>query len=345
MGVGQVLPIPSPVRAANASWQVEFLAPGLKCESVNTTTHLRFRNNICAFHDQSFFTELYGYLAWSPGYGYWNEEATTDVPFLGAERSSNLTFRPVAPASDFIGGTAAFSANPDVFLYVVAMPSVLQASANKVYNTLGCRYGTAPPPWIDGAMLQCQAYTSRYRVSFVYGNGDPVINIDVSYLLTEPPIRPVMAILGPHPDHVEISGCDFANVLDAQRSKECYNAPGVLRTLSSQAVMDAFARNLVGSIYVGPIQSLMRNSSIMNTALLNTKELAFLQDPQIGGEYGGQFGRGSRTLQDAILTSKTTRDKGMLNTQSHSERQPLREALEQMFQNVVVSLMSSAALQ
>lgn len=96
----------------------------------------------------------------------------------------------------------------------------------------------------------------------------------------------------------------------------------------------------MGSIYLNWYPQIKRDSGVLNTALMNTKDMLFLRDPENVKALAG-----SRTLQDAVSDSNASMSRGILNKNIHQTDQPLDLALEQMFQNVTISLMSSPALQ
>jgi hypothetical protein len=338
MDGGSILPIPGPLSKANTSWEVEFLGPALKCKQIDSILHARMRENIHAFMNQDFYDRQYGYLAWSPNSGYWNQNVTTDLPFLSNVGHQHLSFKPV----DIVfGGSMLYSINPEVLFYVALLPSVFDAGYAAVYEALN-RPKAPVPSWIDLKGIQCQAFEGHYYVAFNYEHSSAKVSIKSLAISTSHPIRPRVDVVGPNPYFKDVNGCQqFAPSNFSNRTRsQCYTNPDILRTLAYQAVMAAFGQNLMGSIYLNWYPQIKRDSGALNTALMNTKDMLFLRDPENVKALAG-----SRTLQDAVSDSNASMSRGILNKNIHQTDQPLDLALEQMFQNVTISLMSSPALQ
>ena len=335
---GSILPISGPAPNVNTSWHIDFLGPALKCKEVNSTLHARMREDIYDFMNQNYYKQLYGYLAWSPNYGYWNHKLRSDVPFLGDVREQHLFFQPV---NTQFGGSMLYSVDPEVLLYVVLLPSVLSAGHVELYGALNHRKAPVPS-WIDLKGIQCQAFEGHYYVAFNYDQSSPQVSIERLSINASHPIRPRVDVVGPNPNFKDVNGCERSPILDSSNRfrSDCYTNTDVLRTLAYQAVVDAFGRNLVGSIYLDWQANIKRDSLVLNTALVDTNELLFLRNPEKVKALTG-----ARTLQDAVSYSNGSMSRGILNKKFRHINLPLDSALEQMFQNITVSLMSSPVLQ
>ena len=222
---------------------------------------------------------------------------------------------------------------------MLAMPSVFGASYNAKYALL---QKPKLPSWIDGIMLQCQAYEGHYFLTFDNAKGFGTVSIDKLTLNTSSRIKPIYEVLGPGL-MMGGNGCQQPNIsnVSTRFEKACYTNPNTLRGLAYTAVMDAFGRSILGSIYLSYNGAFKVEPPILNNALLNAKELSFVRDWQTRKQLGGY------TLQHWILHSNETAARGLLNTNEPNLNRSLQfhETVEQMFQNLTVSLMSAPALQ
>ena len=64
MAAGKILPITPP--ATNASWNLQYYGPTLRCDHVNNTIYAHFQDNIAEALVQQYYDSLYGYISWLP---------------------------------------------------------------------------------------------------------------------------------------------------------------------------------------------------------------------------------------------------------------------------------------
>jgi hypothetical protein len=102
-------------------------------------------------------------------------------------------------------------------------------------------------------------------------------------------------------------------------------------------MMDAVGDILKGSVAVDGLKQMNRSSNVLSTSLLNTQDLSFLRK-------AAAVQLGNNTLQSMIAPSNEPNSKGLVNNEDSISAVPLHMAVEQMFQKVTISLMSSAAL-
>ena len=185
-------------------------------------------------------------------------------------------------------------------------------------------------------MLQCQLFNSTYHVSFEYLEGIQSISIDAPHVATDNGVENIATVTGSWADPPGVPPCPYLSFPDKEPGP-CRFDPDVLQALSYQSIMDAFLGNLQGVISFdqGEISG---QSRILSTALLDTPELSFLKvnpsDLTV-----------SKELAAVLSSYNTTEVRGLVNRLAGTSHQTLQEAIEQMFQNATVSLMSSAALQ
>ncbi|KAK5169089.1 uncharacterized protein LTR77_006398 [Saxophila tyrrhenica] len=329
MSGGKILRIDSP--APNASWTVDFTGPALKCSELNETAHKLFQRNIVAGTlngNVATNTMLYGYLAWNAHMGWFRDESLVGPPFLAESEHDRIAFAP----GQFPGSTL----DGNITFYMVAMPDVFGASQSAVHSLQSP--GSPYPSWIDGTMIECTLYSSEYQVAFQYTDGGQEVAIEHPSSGEDEVVKVMSTLLGPNADTQEPDGCATGNV-SASMEEGCYTKPKVLSTFSYQAVMDAFTSNLIGAVSIDGHSVLQRNSSVLSTSLLRTKELDFLRATAEVMVFGNE------TLQAQIADSSQPKTQGLLKDEDDVSSQPLAVAIEQMFENLTISLMSSGALQ
>ena len=321
--------------ASNSTWSLGLIAPYVKCKDVDPELHQRFRRNIFTSMSGLVNADLYSYLAWLPQPGWVVTHMDRDVPFLADEKGANPVFDSgLFPGSEFA----------NISFYVVSMPSMFDvgqkevtSTFNKLMNNTFRQNSLAPiPDWIDGTMLQCVFLNSTYRASFKFVEG--VQHVDIQANATSDRIQPIQQVLGPMSLNSDDQCLNPTNITDDQKNS-CYNNAEVIRRLSYQAILDAFTANLLGSVSVDGYQQMQRNSSVLNTALVDTQELAFLKTKAAAMDINNQ------TLQQIMASSPERDMMGLSNSDNVVARLPLARAIEQMFQNVTISQMSSSLLQ
>lgn len=332
MAQGEMLHITPP--AANSSWLIDFPGPYVKCQSLDTDTHQQFRKNIMEGMIDAIDANLYAYLAWLPQTGWSATQLVQDVPFQAESENGTLKFKPGL----FPGET---SAN-NISFYVVSMPSLFDVSQKEVTSTFNKWYDTTAdqnfpiPEWVDGTMLQCVLLNATYQVSFGYSDGTQHIDVEVDSISNQ--TLPIQQILGPMSGG-SIDECVNPTTITEEQKQDCYNNADVIRRLSYQSVLDAFTSNILGSISFNGFQTLQRDSGVINTALVDTQELAFLRTKAASMDAKNQ------TLQQVVASSNNEELIGLTNSNNLVSELSLAKAIESMFQNVTISQMSSSLLQ
>jgi hypothetical protein len=127
----------------------------------------------------------------------------------------------------------------------------------------------------------------------------------------------------------------------------CDFDPAILPVIAYQAVMEAFTGILRGTLTEDNANELIKNSSILSTTLVDTKELAFLND-QTTGYLGGSTGFVNNAaqhkpydLQSALAMFGKMDVSGVPQADRLAPNRSLSDALEEMFRNLTISLMSS----
>ena len=157
-----------------------------------------------------------------------------------------------------------------------------------------------------------------------------------------------------------VNGRQNISVATAEHHNDIYAAPVIegammefnkttIQNYAYQAVWDAFGRILVGTIYSSTLADnggaiITVNTTIMASALANTKELSFLSN--FNSQYSSN---GLYSLQQEILIEEgypsISHFNGTWILQAPASTSPLATTLEEYFKKATISLMSSSLLQ
>lgn len=246
MSGGQILPITPP--HLNASWEVEFYGPVIKCapaSSRDTNAIAESLNDIkkslpgLGAHIED--KEHYVHLVWAPG-----NDNDTILP----RSDSKFRTDPIGPRIQDGKNVSLFAAAFNRFEY----PQDYTKSAN---------------------ITHCTFYNASYAVKFNFTNGVPNIRAvprqpyhEFSYLDTLNGSQPLAAT---YPN---------GTIMVTHDNHTVYNATLVERQ-AYQAVMEAFGLGLVGSItYTATGQRFLGGAG--QRYLLRAKELAFMRQFRVG---------------------------------------------------------------
>jgi hypothetical protein len=326
---GAVLRITPP--APNTTWAVDFIGPSLTCTNVTSSQQSAIVSNVARANTGD-DCAAYGFLAWAPN-DYFGSEPTQALPF-NATTNTTYSFR------YYEGLTASHPAEFWVGAFPNAMQAVLYGG-----HTLTPTCASAGQPgqyeWSLGyygesTIVQCHLVNSSYHVHFDYSGEDQNITSEVS-VLDDRPIYPVGAVLGPNLTWTGILSTDAS---DEEISKSEVDVE-VLRTLSYQAILDAFNPLVIGTIEqqhyaVSPDVS----TRIVDTVLFGASELQFLTGTISGANY-----EGVSSLQQMASASNETMLQSLVNNVPASSTQPIIPMVEKLFQDIVISMMSEPQLQ
>ena len=204
----------------------------------------------------------------------------------------------------------------------------------------------------DCTMLNCQLFNTSYGVTFNYTNGEQDITVGAPHRQSDEPVKTLYLVYGPNITLGPVAPIN--TVYCSDQGETTYPAAGstpcsifdeqVVQTLAYQATMEAFI-NLISRNIAFDVQ--IQNSSILTTTLLNTKQLAFMSDSSVEAEtayYRSLNGSTEYFLQARLANSSFASLSGMPAAGYVPPSQSLSSAIEQMFQNYVVSLMNEGSL-
>jgi hypothetical protein len=331
---GTILPITPP--ASNSSWTLDFFGPSLVCKPMESSVRLEVEQNVAEWNRQSSECSYPPvYLAWTPNSPFGENTAT---PYV----------------SEVINGTLEFSEGidygPFTPMYLALMPALQSAQQRAVQNrpVLDCQHymdsNEAHPLGTDNlTFIQCDLFNASYHANFLYQSGTQQVTLDVD---RHEAFENIEGFVGPgiQEANVRVQHCKGLFLNDDSKGPACSFDPEILRRLSYNAVLDAFRRQVMGSITVGADMSeavatagFTITSNILETVLGVTKDLGYMRDA-IASDVQYSFQSALGHLQDP-------RAQGLFSTWKQETDLSLTDAIESMFHNLTISLMSSAVLQ
>ncbi|PVH69936.1 hypothetical protein DL98DRAFT_437971 [Cadophora sp. DSE1049] len=340
---GAIIPVVPP--AANSSWTLDFLGPSIKCHAVDDETRAQFKTSIANFtFSQENCDRAPGYLAWTPRVS--SRTGLRDIlPYLRAENKT-YSFNTVSAKARF---------NQDLpTLFVAVVPSLMEIDG-VIYNMTSTACSIRSNQTDQGqedisrlfgsntTMLRCDLYNSTYQADFDFVNGIQQVRVAVSNL-EDTPLRAMASVYAS--SYQPQRKCDILNKDNRLEVGEldCPFEPSVLRTLSYQAVMDAFTQLLGGTLHwsqdINDGFKIESNTTITSTSLIDSPELAFLSNLNFVTNSSSW-----PSLQNIDPQWNNSLYHGLSNKVTQDIKIPLQTGLETLFQNITISLASSPSLQ
>ncbi|KAL2671298.1 hypothetical protein Neosp_013878 [[Neocosmospora] mangrovei] len=344
---GSIIAVDAP--APNSSWSLEFLAPTLRCDEVTGDTRRRIEESITSFSDR-YCEQAPGYVAWTPA----NNKPESLLPYAlikTADKVTNFIYngfttfdREGRKAWEAVDKTQ--TERNDLVLFMAIVPAALKLGSMPD-KRFACEVGENSErgdlvplrkALFDSAasVLHCDLRNSTYEAHFNVTNGNQQVKLKVKDI-EEKPLNVITGVWGSNANSKNPS-CTPLNM-----DSECTFDPSILRHLSYQALMDAFTDVLIGSLTLRRRQTddslvFHGNTSVQSTVLTATPELQILSNLTL-------LSKDLPILQKVEPDKNNWVYKGLWNGPGEQRATPLKEALEELFQNITISLMSSPLLQ
>jgi len=337
---GSVAAITPP--AINTSWTVGFNGPALTCSDVPEQQSMAMKLNI--LNATSNITALqtclsYGFLAWT-AIGTGPDDLST-VPFYSTD---NITYTLSTSGSNPI------SFNIPAILYMAALPSAIevvedQAGARTKFCNVSSIMGSQSQLDVLGensTFIQCELVNASYSVSFDYRNGGQAVEVNTSIISANQSLFPISSVFGP-----SLTGWDGITPVDTSDGVPApYVDATILETLSYQAIMQSFLTQILGSVSLRDLGAVdYLDTAIINTALMQAPELNFLTQPVVPPGMDSWGNEQYNTLQGAVAASNKTILNSLVNNMTVPYNTSLATMTEELFKNIVVSMMSAPELQ
>ncbi|KAJ5873204.1 hypothetical protein N7455_003747 [Penicillium solitum] len=332
---GTILPIEPP--AVNSSWSVEFHGPAMVCDKVNQSVTAYITQNVAQAingsqehspGNQSFVyysLTRYGYLSWAPE----TDNLIDSTPFVQngsgtfTQRLNNLGPIPSDPEN----GSKIYSTPKQpmidwtpLSLFVAIFPHSMETPK---HNNVPENVAAAVQ---NSTILRCTLHNASYQANLTYVNGAQTV-----YVADKTVLNGISYLHGVtnHDGPVWSSNTSFMH------------NPRVMESLSYQSIMDAFGKLLFGSIRTNMthynnqedgiegnvVNSMTQATNVLSTTLMDTEEMSIF--PSIAGSESNLFTEywEGRSISPPRYSSR------------------LSNALEELFQNITFSLMSSKMFQ
>jgi hypothetical protein len=204
-------------------------------------------------------------------------------------------------------------------------------------------YNAAFSMFANSTFLQCQLHNTTYNAKFNFTNGAQTVGLDFPNLDASIPVaaRDIAYInYGIHKntldDNYTMDGCETVGE-GFYSYKDCTINTTTMERFSFQAVMDSFGSLLVGGVRSGDgfeVTTMVSATSVMTTSLMSSRELQFMN------------GAASWLNNTMYAPFKATKDYATILPQDASPSNvSLSQRLEELFQNITVSMMSADTLQ
>ncbi|KAL8848660.1 MAG: hypothetical protein Q9221_006334 [Calogaya cf. arnoldii] len=366
---GSILPVPA--LSVNSTWDLDFDGPSLHCSPVDSDFRRAALDNILNYTFARYgSTEGQsspsgcavgpGYMAWHPNWMRPNQSVEDLLPFL-IQNTNPSNDRVVADKSDALNNDNShgkpYSKMASIFLAIC--PSLFKAGSSDICPEESSYQAGLAEYNETSTVLRCDMHKSTYHTAFSFVDGVQNVRIKDVIGITETPMTTIGhveayfgssdqddwdiwddAILQPQTCPPETTDSDLETAWDGDRST-CFLDPVVLSTLSYQAIMHAFIDLVAGMISQGnrlDFGTLVdSNTKLDSTVLALAPELAFLQAKRETSQ---------QSAQQRAVTWNQQPFMGLVNAAAAPESAlPFQEALEQLFQNITISLMSAPDLQ
>lgn len=382
MSRGAILPIHSP--APNASWSQQFWGPELRCQHADASSREQIFVNIWNSYNVSGSGSL-GYLSWVPWssaeLSLWRMsdaiESAKDLPFVPSLYWHNLEDPSLrGPPTSQIAGDGPAS------LWFVAIPhgpdvrfpvgiGLIPSETPDVFEwrhdnrTMAFRFSTiddltdsfdslvsgvnetlsVATIFADATLLRCDLLNSSYTVGFNFTNGVQTVNIESNTTGDSPVLYGSDIFTGAVFHGAGHSGnCSpFLAGMTESYDNDCTFNLEALRLLAYQSISAAFNELLLGAIRDEIPDGVMTTTDIMKTLLAQTSELAFLRDWSVLDVFD-ETGS-SPSFQAEVAESQAWAYQGISTSRLPPARMDLKSTLEELFQNLTVSLLAEPYFQ
>ena len=340
---GEILPISAPGGHANASWTVNFYGPSLTCGSATQEDERAIWYNVLdsikpTRTDPPYWPcyELNAYASWSNNPDTWLPYDDDDDELILQATSYGTAQRMFVASTPWSGQQfqrlCGFGEESNIIRDLYQKPD----SATDPF---------LPELFDTASMVECRAVNASYTIQFEYINGQQNLNIAIDR--SGEPLVPIYNVTGPSAlspnssTHLDGEASDPDCSTWNSQGDRCRFDVTTLRTIAYQAVVDAFSTVLHGTLTTSnpAIQHLMFfNSDVAKTRLVDTDELSWVPG------YFHYLTPDTVNLTAQMELQAGTEYVGLSNTKSNKIQGSLATAIEDLFTNYTISLMSDPYL-
>lgn len=346
---GVILPAAAP--SVNSTWNLDFHGPSLHCNPVDTDFRRAVLDNMLNYTFARNPDAAPKDCAHGPGYVAWHPKFMT----FGRLMEDNLPFtiRNLNTSFDVLNNQRTYGYPYD------GIASLFFAVTPTLFNSSQGEDGSVAPtmckgkPWYNAGLetyhdtstvLRCDLYNSTYSTTFTFVNG--IQNIDVKNVtdISNAPMTTTGQTRAYFNSSDEEDKSLQPQICPSETSEPCLPDPLVLSTLSYQAVMHTFTALVASIISLGDAEDLQTaitsTTRLSSTVLAEAPQLAFLQSMQ------SQSKDALPSIQERATFWEQKTFSGLVNSAAApNSTLPFQRALEEVFQNITLSLMSAQDLQ
>ncbi|KAK5635539.1 hypothetical protein RRF57_011251 [Xylaria bambusicola] len=318
---GSILPIP-PI-ATNSSWELDFYGPSIRCLQIDEELKVKLEQDIANW----LWNESSSDCPSPPGYVAWHFDIVHGLNYMF---DSDEITGPNEIRGPFgvvtVDNLESLTQGQYSGIFIALTPDLLR-SENPCYPLHRSPY--QPLGSFNSTVFQCGLHNASYHAQFEYQLGTQIIAMQVNHLEALGTVNSIVTSDGDVPHYLQLVS-EFLS--PSAISKPCAFDVSALRALSYSVIMRAFRRLVRGSISMSSFDhQWARSSAILSTVLCQTPDLSFIHT------YRGR----ARTLQWELQHVNDSKS----DTLEPSINLSLPDAIEQMFQNITISLLSSKSLQ
>ncbi|KAK0883908.1 hypothetical protein LTR87_002386 [Friedmanniomyces endolithicus] len=353
---GTIIPVAAP--SVNSSWDLSFDGPSLHCAPVAADFRQMVLANILEYMSarsvgavQPNCTYGPGYISWHPPFMLPDHPAEVNLPFVLDNTNSSDPSNTVLNNDNTHGY---FGSDTATVFFAVA-PTLFSSVSNEDYDgpavcTTEKWYNATLAEYYNiSTVLRCDVHNATYLTNFNFTNGVQTVSISEKDI-TDTPLLTMSTLEGNFGStnqtnpYLQPHNCSYDDLNTTMASVGCIFDPVVLSTISYQAIMHAFTDIVTGTIVLGAESEfatvITSTTQLSTTVLAEAPELAFLQPFQM------KDGNTTISLQERAPLWTQQPYAGLVNAAAAPKSTlPFQQALEQLFENITISLMSAPDLQ
>ena len=349
---GSILPVKAP--AVNSSWTLDFNGPSLRCKPVGADIRKPILANILNYTYERQAGDSSSDCGHGPGFVAWHPSGMT--PYSSADELLPFIISNSNSSRDPLNNNDKYGyPYPDMASIFIAIAPTLFSSvfAEGSWRPTMCK----GKPWYKAGLatyhntstvLRCDMHNATYQTNFSFVDGVQKVDISNVTDVTDTPMDTLGMVLAYFDslNQTIVNSNPHACPPSESSTEKCLYDPLVMSTISYQAIMHAFTKLVAGTISLGDMEDLdvlvTSTTRLSSTVLAEAPELAFLQNMKSQMQDEGT----TPPVQQEAVTWQQKPFAGLVNSAAAANSAlPFQQALEQVFQNITLSLMSAPDLQ
>jgi hypothetical protein len=320
---------------------LDFAGPSISCTELQGSAIHDIQKNIQAAVAIDNCTTAFAYIGWTPSYlpptTQGAEDTLYTLPFFLSQNNASYSLNgsPLGPLPGYTGNQTVPPATFYAAIYHNMTDEITYSFGGPTCAEQGQLNNDSMP---NITVFQCELQNSSYHTSFEYINGEQTINITVD-------ATPYNSVT---PIYEYVVGSGYFPLANYSENGDVIGyLPDVAKTTAYQSVMSSFGAVFVGTVWnsvatLGGVVS--SNTTVMSTVIGETEELLWLNGYPADLQNSGQVV--PATLQEDLQEpGNHIYWNGVDVVDVLKSTMPFKSALEGLFQNITVGLMSSRLLQ